>query len=395
MKSTTIWEDVEPNLPTFEDYLKTAPGIQQIHYWDLPDHLTVDISDFKLRSPSLSVNNPTIKTIKRIAGKDIEIETKIKRIINWTMKRFDLNVKLPLDLVNEHYVSLYSLMLSEGHYKNAFRLQVPEKEFHQIFATSIEKLFPENDFSKLYSINNNDIPRSTGSSILRYFIPIPEIIPRFILDNKDFAETYLRIAFEAEGSVLSRGIIQLSRSIELPKDFKIDGKTGKRIFIGDIRKNYPILYSKLVKHLPMTLIGEYLMLKRHFGIEGKMIPESVRINKTTARRGKYSVKWKLRITSVNKNKFVKEIGFITEYKNNKAIKTLDIPTRKPKFFAFETMKEISKNGLFTRKEFVRRMGNIYKYPQSFIQNYERIGVIKRIVKGKYKIARPYQPKQHR
>ncbi len=389
MKSMTIWEDVKKNLPSFEAYVRNSPDIRKVHYWDLPDHLTVDISNFKLRSPSLSLNNPTIKTIKRIVGKDVEVETKIRRIINWTMKRFDLNVKLPLDLVNENYVSLYSLMLSEGHYRNAFRLQVPEKEFHQIFLNSIKKLFSGNDFAKLYSINENGIPRSTGSSILRYFIPIPEIIPRFILDNKDFAKLYLKIAFEAEGSILSRGIIQLSRSIELPKEIIFEGKIGERIPVGSIRQNYPALYSKILTHLPATLVGEHLILRRHFDIENKIVPESVRINKTAFRRGKYSIKWKLRITSTNKNRFVKEIGFVTKVKGDKALKALGIPTRNKKFFVLGIMKEISRSNVFTRKDLIEKLKDIYKYPQSFIQNYESIGFIKRVGKGKYRIVNSY------
>ena len=281
-------------------------------------------------------------------------------------------------------------MLSEGDYRNAFRLQVPEKELHQIFFDSIKNLFLRNDFSKIYSINENGIPRSTASSILRYLIPIPRIIPKFILDNKEFAKNYLRIAFESEGSVLSKGIVQLSRSTELPNDLKFKGEIGERIFIGSIRRDYPSLYFKLVSYLPMTLVGEYLMLKHHFGIQSKIIPESVRINKTTARRGKYSAKWKLLITSTNKNRFVKEIGFVSRVKTDKAVKVLGIPTRNKKFFAFGVMKEISRKGIFTRENLVKKLKDTYKYPQSFIQNYERIGIIKRVGKGKYKIVNSYR-----
>lgn len=389
MKPATVWEDVRGNLPTFEAYLKMTPDIRELHYWDLPDHLVVDISDFKLRVPSLSIHNPTIGTIKRIIGRNRKIERKITKILNWKFKKFELTVNLPFKLTNIHYASLYSLMLSEGDYRNVFKLQVPEKELHQIFKNTLKNLFPDNDFSKLYSLNEDGVPRSMASSIFRYLIPIPEIIPKFIFSNKHFSETYLKIAFESEGSILSRGIVQLSRSIKLPKDIKLKGEDGERIFIGSIRKEYPNLYSKLVKYLPMTLVGEYLMLKHHFGIESKIIPESVRINKTTARRGKYSIKWKLRITSINKNKFVKEVGFISKVKNNKARETLSIPISKQDFSVFEKMKEISKNGIFTRNEFVRKMKNMYKHPQSFIENYERIGLIKRIGRGKYQLINSY------
>jgi len=394
MKSNTVWEDVKKNLPSYGNYVKISPDIREIHYWNLPDHLTVDISNFKLRTPSLSVHKPTIKTIKRIIGNNSKLEKKIQKVVNWTLKRFEIHIKLPLKLKNRHYVSLYSLMLSEGDYKNEFRLQVPEKELHQIFVNSLKNLFPRNNFSELYSLNNTSIPRSTASSIFRYFIPIPEIIPKFILLNKNFSKIYLRIAFESEGSVLPDGAIQLSRSIKLPQRLEMKGGVGKKFFIGRLKKEYPKLYFKLIKYFPVTLLGEYLMLKHNFDIESKLIPESVRINKTNIRRGKYSIKWKLRITSVNKNKFIREIGFITKIKKSKALKVLDLPTRNPKLFSLEVMKKISKDNIFTRKKFVEKMKKLYKNPQSFIENYERIGLIKRVERGKYKITNPYQSKQH-
>ncbi|MBI3413645.1 MAG: hypothetical protein HY051_06250 [Candidatus Aenigmarchaeota archaeon] len=383
---SSIWEDIKNDIPTFEKYLENSPDIQKIHYWNLPNHVVVDISNFKLRSPSLSVNKPTIKTIKKLVGKNSKIEKKIIKIVNSSMKRFDLNMNLPLKLNNRAYVSLYSLMISEGSHKNEFRLQVPEKELHQIFLSSLENLFPNNDFSKIYSINtDNGVLRSTASSIFRYIIPIPAVIPKFILKSKEFSRIYLRIAFEAEGSALTEGKIQISRSIGLPKELKIIGAPGDRIYMGKIKEKYPKIYLQILKHLPSTLLGEYLMLKNNFGIECRLTPESVRINKTIARRGRYSAKWKLIITSINKNKFAKEIGFLSKSKNNKLIIAATVPIRKPKFFALQKMVEMSKGNVFTRKEFIENMKNVYKHPKSFIKTYNDTGVIKRVGRGKYKI----------
>src|SRR3989344_3327423 len=213
----------------FEEYIKLAPNEKVIHYWDLPDgfcvRLNKPIKDLPFRG---STNSITIGKLKRNFGNDFKMEKNIKSILNWRNKRHEVNVKFPLNLVNKEYVEIYSLMLSEGSYNKGFILHVPEEEFHNIFFSSLNRLFVNVHINQILS---KGFKLSFAPNKLRYLLPFPKHIPKFILTNREFARTYLKIAFEAESNPfykLRKGT-QVTRRIKLSRNVGIDNLIKEKL----------------------------------------------------------------------------------------------------------------------------------------------------------------------
>ena len=241
----------------------------------------------------------------RIYGKDLEINKLITFLLNWRNKQHKVNVSFPLSLIKDDYVKLYSLMLSEGSFRNEFKLQVPEKEFHNMFKVSLKNLFGDMLITKRVY---NGVPFTMAPAKISHLLPIPKHIPKFILENKEFARIYLRIAFEAEGSLHlykhktgTHRRIKLSRNIGIDNlvDKKLPYKEGIRVYRGILKKEFPEPLNKITENPCSIILGEFYMLRKHFGVEARIDPEYIRINKTSHRRGKISVKWTLTIHAKN------------------------------------------------------------------------------------------------
>ena len=284
-------------------------------------------------------------------------------------------------------------MLSEGSYKKGFTVHVPEEEFHDIFLNSLNKIF-----SKLHTnqIISKGFKLSYGPNKLRYLLPIPKIIPKFIFNNKKFAKIYLRIAFEAEGNVRYKILesggtnrrIKLSRNIGIDNLIKnkLSYEEGERIYFGVLKRDFPKLADEILKSPCLTILGERLMLKKHFNIETSLYPEYLRINKTSFRRGKVSVKWTLTIHGTNINKFVKEIGFVGKNKEENSRKMLKVKLQRSAYFAFSIMKKVAKKGVFNSCDYSKEMIKLgYKFPMVFLSKYKRKNLIKNVGYHKYKV----------
>src|SRR3989344_293555 len=387
---------IEINDYLIDEYIKNAPNKKLVHYWELPDGLCV-----KLRKPIKDVpfrgstNSITIGKINRKFGYDSKIEKEIISLITWRNKKHEIKVKFPLSLINKEYIELYSLMLSEGSYKSESKLQVPEEEFHQIFINNLKKLFGNEIL--ITQLISNGVKISNAPEKISYLLPITTHIPKFILENKEFAKLYLRIAFEAEANfrykVLKTGIIQ--RRIKLSRNIGIDNivkkhlpyEKGKRIYFGELKKQFPDLSKKILLNPCPIILGEAILLKKHFGINVSLCPEYLRINYTSYRRGKISVKWTMCIYSTNIETFVKEIGFITERKRLIGQQMFNIKKpHKSNYFALEIMKKVAKNNIFNSKDYTIEMLKLgYKFPRVFIAKYRKKNLIKKIVYCKYEI----------
>ncbi|MBU3896936.1 MAG: hypothetical protein KJ697_03320 [Nanoarchaeota archaeon] len=367
-------------IKSFKQYVQLAPIIGKIHYWDLPKEITINLK---------TKEKMKLKNLLNLYGKDKYIEKKIEAISHAGNK---MHISFPLKLRNIDYVKLYALMISEGYFKREFSIHVPEEEFHSIFKNTLKNIFNQNVINAQNLVVSCFKTRAT--KFIRYLIPIPEYIPRFIVKSKDYSREYLKIAFEAEAyphySTPRTGIkryIKLARSVDISDIAKeVKYEESKRISFGKLKREYPAIIKKIDKRPPVTLLGEYYMLQEHFNIFSVMKPDSLRVNKTEYKRGKISMRWCLYIYSDSLDKFIREINFITKRKKLITAKMKKVKGQKRKFSTVKIMKLVSKNNIFITKDVVKKMKELgYKSPYSFIWKYNKRGIIKKISRGKYKI----------
>ena len=381
----------------FRQYLNDAPEICNVHFWDLPKGTPVGLKskpeNLNLRGHTQTV---TVRRLLKLYGQNSEIEKNIKFLLNWRNKNHRINVRFPLSLKNVHYVKLYALMISEGSFNSEFRLQVPEKEFHTIFVESLEALF--RDVMISHRIDNN-VPITYAPAKISSLLPMPRHIPRFILNNKEFSRIYLRIAFEAEGSLhLIKHKTGTHRRIKLSRNLGIDDLVVEtlhyqkltRIYKGALEKDYPQLFARISQNPCPTILGELYMLKKHFDVDAKIVPEYIRINKTSFRRGKISVKWTLTIHGQNINRFIDEVGFVTKGKIEKSRELLKIHSHRRRHFALTIIDAVKNDDVFTRFDFMSKMDALgYTNAQCFLYRYLKQGKIKRLERGKYLLLRSF------
>ena len=149
---------------------------------------------------------------------------------------------------------------------------------------------------------------------------------------------------------------------------------------------YKLFYNLIKDKPPITLLGEHIILKKHFGINNTIRLEAIRHNKTSNGKGKITARWVLLIYADDINKFIDNIGFISEKKKNVCKEMLKVKKRRPQFFSLEIIKKIQKNKLFYLKDFVREMRKIgYSCPICYISRYCKKGLIEKINRGCYKI----------
>ncbi len=371
---------------TFQEYLKEAPPINKIHYWNLPNHLQIGIRDPNRRSRKI-----TIRKLKLEYGFNPKINRRIRYVYNWKGRRYKFPIELPLSLTNENYVKIYALMSSEGSYKTEFRLQVPEKIFHEKLVKALQSLFGRGIKNHIFQDETNNVLRTNIPRIVRYFLPIPQHVPKFILKNREFCRKYLKIAFEAEGSpifVRSKRYISLKRNTDVTKILKgkISYPIGKRIYLGELGKDHPHLTKKVKQYPPLTLLGEHLILKHHFDIHSTIKFEAIRVNKTSYRCGEISARWALYIYADSVNRFIKEINFLSKRKRKITYEMSKINGRRRQYFALEVMKKIATNDILSTSDFTKEMKS-YGYVSSctYLSRYTKQGILKRIKHGKYKL----------
>lgn len=372
-------------IKSFEEYMSLSPEINYVHYWDLPDTLFVILS--KIKPPiKLRGKSITVRKLVEYIGKSAEAE----KLINYIVDRKGnlLKIEMPINLESLDYVKLYALMNSEGYYKREFSIHVPEREFHKIFEDCLTNIF--NSYVIRTKKKSRGILRSRAMNTIRHLIPIPPVIPKLILKNREFSREYLRIVFEAEGSPIfsgSKRYVKISRSINITDIADgIDYKEGERIYFGRLKKEQPRIIKKILNRPPLILLGEYFLLLHHFGIESIIKPEALRINKTSYRRGKVSMRWILYIYSDSLDKFIREINFITPAKKNIAMKMSLIKGYRKKYSSIKIIKRISENNIFLRSAFIKEMKILgYKSPSAYLWRYEKKGIIRRIRKGIYKL----------
>ena len=171
-----------------DNYMKNSPKIVELNWFDLPQTIYLFLKD--------SSKLITIKKLIENYGRDKRLNKKIKGI-QISPKKGILNLHFPIDLNQDAYIKLYALMISEGSIRTEFSLNVPEKEFHQIFEENLKKLISEKILIK--TDFNSNFERSRAPAIMRYLIPISNRLPEILFKNKEFARDYLKIVFEAEG----------------------------------------------------------------------------------------------------------------------------------------------------------------------------------------------------
>ena len=378
------------NQPISEEYKRRAPIVAKSNWFDLADGTNILLRKFPDEITPLG-NLVTIKRLKAIFGNNHKLNSKVIGL-KPAQNESILKIKFPINLVTKDYVKLFALMLSEGSYNTEFSLNVPEEEFHEIFASSLRSLVSKD--VKLRVDKNHGTKRSRAPSVLRYVLPFYEHLPSMLFDNKEFAKEYLRIVFEAEGSPIldsekSKRYIKLSRNCDVSNFFKENHHIveGKRLFINELRNKYPSHLKKIIKIPHITLLGEHILLKEHFDINSTLKLESIRLNKIDNRCGKISAKWVLYIYAEDINKFIEKIGFLSRSKQEICRNMKNIPSHKPQYFAFRLMKEIQRRNVFLTKDFMGEMKKLgYKTPQKFLWDYSKNKkIIKWISRGKYKI----------
>lgn len=372
----------------FEKYYSSSHFEPEVHYWDLPDTTIVGFE--KLPKGVLPRGkNISIKKLKHQVGND----TKIEHLIDFISSRngAKMKIKFPIRLNNIYYARLYALMKSEGSFRTEFSVNVPELFFHKIFSDSLILILGNDVKNFLRKDKNKGVLRTRANDLIRHLIPFPEIIPDFILDNKEFCREYLKIAFEAEGSPILSGnkrYISLKRNYNVSHIFgnKVTGKFGERIYIRKLSENFPKELDEVIKNPDPLILGEHLILKKHFGINNKIAPECIRINQTEVRRGFISVRTDLFIYADNVKKFINEIDFISRQKRGKTHKMLKFKSQRERYFSLELMKRISKDGIFTNKDFISEMKKLgYTNPCTYIWKYKKKGLIKKLSEGNYSV----------
>ncbi len=374
---------------TFSKYLKEAPDMKEINFWDLPKSVCVKFSQIpkclKLRGESI-----TIKKLLNQACKNPKINCKISSILFYRGLR-KLPIRLPLSLDNIHFAELYSLMASEGSKSTEFRIHVPEKFFHDMFVNDLISFFGKELTKYIHQKEEKGFLRTTAPAIIRYLIPVPDYIPKLILKNKDYSKRYLQIAFEAEGSPIINGskrYISLKRNIDISNIVtnKLDYPEEKRVYIQQLKKDYPEIFDSILENPPKLLLGEHLLLKEHFDIDSIMNFECIRINKTTSGFGKITARWALYIYANNINKFIDKVGFISKKKKRNESMMLKIKGNNPQYFSLKIMKKIANNNIITRSNFVKEMRKLgYVSPQAYIWRYLNKGLLEKIGRARYKL----------
>ncbi|MDO8511604.1 MAG: hypothetical protein Q7S55_05575 [Nanoarchaeota archaeon] len=392
MKTTINLSPWYEEAKVVETYLKEAPNKKEVHWFDLPNGTQFLLKNFPNTLRKLGKSNiVNIERLKKAFGKSKDINDLIVGIKKTMKGNGCLKVKFPIKLDNRDYVSLYSLMLSEGSNSSEFSLHVPEEFFHDLFHENIKTLTSD-DFSKNIVIDfNNGFKRSRAPAKIRHLIPIDEHLPKFILLEKEFAREYLKIAFEAEGSpILNKDkikrYIKLSRYVDISKYVNLELPSERRVYTGEIQEKYSSLYNKIKEYPPLTLLGEFILLKKHFDIDSKIILEAIKQNKTFFRTGKFSARWTLVIYANNINKFIQEINFISEKKREKCEEMLKIRANHPQYSTLKFIRAVENKGIILRKDFITIMKKEgYKSPSCYLHRFEKKGLLKRIEEGKYKL----------
>lgn len=372
----------------FSKYFKESSSIEKINWWDLP--LNVKLGLIKLPQDIKKLGNFTSirrLTLSRYPDKITQNIFSIKKEMTGDKK---IAVNFPISLKNNEYAKLYALMVSEGSYKTEFGVNVPEKEFHDLFRESLLKLISEECCKQIKSDFNNNVQRSRAPAIVRYLIPVPKIIPKVILEDRELSRDYLRVVFEAEGSPIfdnnHKRYIKLTRYRNITPFVSCELQESKRIFSGTIKKDYPSLWEKIKIFPPETLLGEHLLLKEHFDIDSKLVLEAIRKNITDLRAGKVTARWVLLIYAKNINRFIERINFMSDKKRDICKLMLRLRANNPQYSTLRIIKEIAKNNYFKRKDFIQKMKEVgYKTPGAFLWRYEKKKLIRRKEKGIYQL----------
>lgn len=379
------------NNKIYKDYYHIICMRYKINWWCLPPTTRVFIKKLP-KTIKHSKEYITVRKLLNYTGKDDKINKQIQYVKKGISSEKSIKINFPIMLNCEDYVKLYALMISEGSTKTEFSLNVPEEFFHNLFRQTLSKLISKEIINNIRIDFNNNFKRSRAPILLRHIIPFPKNIPNFIINNKNFAKTYLKIAFEAEGSPI---IIGNKRWIKLSRNGDITNLINKekfplqkRIYKNEIKKLYPLLYNLIIKNPPSLLKDESYMLEKLFGIQNKINFECIRKNKTNFRCGKISARWTLYIHSINIKKFINNINFISKPKKQKTKRMLKFRYNSPKYSTLKVIKKISdEKDVFNRKDFVKKMKSLnYKSPPCYLYRYERKGLIKKIGRGVFKLT---------
>ncbi len=135
------------------------------------------------------------------------------------------------------------------------------------------------------------------------------------------------------------------------------------------------------------MYGEQLLLKKQFNIDSQLVLEAIRKNKTGFRAGTISVRWVLVIYANNIDKFIEEIGFISERKNAILEQMKQIKGNNPQYYAITIIKRImNTNNFFYRKDFIKEMtAEGYKSPSCYLNRYLKGKHIIRTRRGVYQL----------
>lgn len=386
---TEWYEDEE----LIENYIKNSPKIKAVDWFDLPAETHFLLKEFPKEVKQIGKSNfVSSRRLKNFYGNDKSLNEKIIGIKKYMRGNKYLEINFPINLKTREYVKLYALMVSEGYTRSEFSIHVPEKYFHDIFKKNIHYLVNSNFANEIRVGLSNGFLRSRAPAKIRHLIPIPKHLPSMILENKEFAREYLRIAFDAEGSAIlnekqHKRYIKLSRYVDITNFVEEKLPLQKRIFTNKIKDKYPALFEKIKYYPPKTLLGEYILLKKYFGINSKLRLEAIKKNKTSFRAGGTTARWVLFIYADNIDVFIKEINFISEEKRKKCELMTKIKANKPQYSTLQFIEKISKNSVVLRKDFISEMKKEgYKSPGCYMHRFEKKGIIKRIGKGKYTIC---------
>ena len=146
------------------------------------------------------------------------------------------------------------------------------------------------------------------------------------------------------------------------------------------------MFTKIEKYPPKTLLGESILLKKHFNINNTITLEAIKKNKTSLRAGKITARWVLLIYAENVEKFIHKINFISDNKKKKCEEMLKIKTNLSQYSSLKLMKEIAKGNVFLSRDFTNAMKKKgYVSPFKYIWDYKRKGLIEKVSRGRYKI----------